>query len=342
MAWVVRTPRSCPLPSATDRRAPREHVLRFYRRDDELSGIVVDHLAGALDVGGITVIAATPSHLASFRTELARAGYDVAALRAVGDLVEIDAAELAQIFAEVGVDQALFDRAIRRPIERAAASGREIRVFGEIVALLWEAGEVTAVLDLERCWNELGAAFGFSLLCGVAEHTARRPGYAPALAQWCGLHSGVDGLDRIAGPAGGWFGDTATATFEADPKAPREARRFVAGVLARWRADVPIDETMCVVSELAANAVLHARTPFSLRLTYRPAVIRVEVQDDAGAMPTPRAAPPTASGGRGLRIVEALAARWGFEPLEEGGKVVWAELELADHERLSAGGSTTD
>jgi anti-sigma regulatory factor (Ser/Thr protein kinase) len=216
-------------------------------------------------------------------------------------------------------------------------------VFGEIVALLWEAGEVTAVLELERCWNALGAVVDFSLLCGVAEHTARRPGYAPALARWCGLHSGVDGLDRIAGPAGGWFGDTATATFEADAKAPRDARRFVAGILARWRVDVPIDETMCVVSELAANAVLHARMPFSLRLTYRPGVVRIEVQDGASAMPAPRAAvPETVSGGRGLRIVEALASGWGFSPLDEGGKVVWAELELGNDERLSTGGRATD
>lgn len=332
------------MPSDTDRRAPREHVLRFYRRHDELSGIVVNHLAGALDAGGVAVIAATPAHLASFTADLARAGFDVPALRAAGDLVEIDAAALARIFADEGVEPAVFDRAIGRPIERASASGREIRVFGEIVALLWEAGEVTAVLELERCWNALGASVEFSLLCGVAEHTARRPGYAPALARWCGLHSGVDGLDRIAGPAGGWFGDTASATFEADPKAPREARRFVAGILARWRVDVPIDETMCVVSELAANAVLHARTAFSLRLTYRPGVVRIEVHDGAGAMPEPKDAPvPTsASGGRGLRIVEALAAGWGSEPLDGGGKVVWAELELADDERLSMDGGAPD
>ena len=32
--------------------------------------------------------------------------------------------------------------------------------------------------------------------------------------------------------------------------------------------------------------------------------------------------------GRGMHIVSALSVAWGTEPLDDGGKVVWAELPL--------------
>jgi hypothetical protein len=40
-----------------------------------------------------------------------------------------------------------------------------VRVFGEMVSLLWDAGLIDAAVELEVLWNELGVQYPFSLLC---------------------------------------------------------------------------------------------------------------------------------------------------------------------------------
>lgn len=111
--------------------------------------------------------------------------------------------------------------------------------------------------------------------------------------------------------------------------------------LAVWKLDVwgvpygtQLSDTVALlVAELAANAVLHGRVPgrdFELRpvYAYGTGVVRVEISDTHEARPAPDAAPrpdPEADGGRGLLIVEALAARWGVSDRLGPGKTVWAE-----------------
>lgn len=79
-----------------------------------------------------------------------------------------------------------------------------------------------------------------------------------------------------------------------------------------------------VLSELATNAVLHAGTPFFVRVHHDGRSVRVEVEDASPALPD--LAGESAMSGRGLRIVDAPATNWGSQR-KAGGKVVWAELK---------------
>ncbi len=84
------------------------------------------------------------------------------------------------------------------------------------------------------------------------------------------------------------------------------------------------DDAVLVLSELVTNAVLHAGGADRITVDCRDGSIRIDVHDGAtDAARVPDVAPEV--GGRGLRIVEALAERWGSDPLDAG-KVVWAEL----------------
>ena len=59
--------------------------------------------------------------------------------------------------------------------------------------------------------------------------------------------------------------------------------------------------------------------------------MRVEVHDDNPALPTLGPADDEAAeSGRGLRLVDALATRWGAEPCPSDGKDVWFELDLRE------------
>ena len=94
------------------------------------------------------------------------------------------------------------------------------------------------------------------------------------------------------------------------------------------RIDGPLDDALLVVSELAANALTHARSSYRIRLSATPMALRIEVDDAGAGTPEPQPLTDTEEHGRGLHLVDALAASWGMESAETGGKRVWAELAL--------------
>jgi hypothetical protein len=83
---------------------------------------------------------------------------------------------------------------------------------------------------------------------------------------------------------------------------------------------------LCVASELATNAVVHARHPFIVRLDVGE-TLRIEVTDGSPRAPIVRSPPPDAENGRGLLIVSQLSTRWGVDWIADC-KVVWAEVPL--------------
>jgi anti-sigma regulatory factor (Ser/Thr protein kinase) len=108
------------------------------------------------------------------------------------------------------------------------------------------------------------------------------------------------------------------------------ARRFVKERLSEWGIDGPVDDALLVVSELAANALTHARSSYRLRVSATSHALRIEVDDSGTGTPEPQPLTDTEEHGRGLHLVGALAASWGMESADTGGKRVWAELALAE------------
>jgi anti-sigma regulatory factor (Ser/Thr protein kinase) len=123
------------------------------------------------------------------------------------------------------------------------------------------------------------------------------------------------------------------ASFEPAPSSGREVRHFVVGILRDWRLDELVDDAALCVAELATNAVLHTRAPFTVTVRRSGPGIRIDVLDaEPGQVPQPvprrgSAADLSAAGstGRGLQIVAVLASRWGFSTTA-GAKTVWVEL----------------
>ena len=119
-------------------------------------------------------------------------------------------------------------------------------------------------------------------------------------------------------------------TLTAAPSAPRAARHFLADTLHRWQVTAAVvDLATLLTSELVTNAVRYGRGLVRLSIRTEPPAVRVEVHDDNPALPT--LGPETdaaAEGGRGLRLVDALASRWGAEPHPGNGKDVWFEIDL--------------
>jgi anti-sigma regulatory factor (Ser/Thr protein kinase) len=116
-----------------------------------------------------------------------------------------------------------------------------------------------------------------------------------------------------------------STTLRGDVTSARAARRFLRRALESWRCDAIADLVLLAANELVTNAVIHARSAVDLRVQLSNRVVRIEVVDRDPRPPVPRHAPDDATGGRGLAVVEAVASRWGVDPIE-GGKRVWFEV----------------
>jgi CheY-like chemotaxis protein/anti-sigma regulatory factor (Ser/Thr protein kinase) len=116
-----------------------------------------------------------------------------------------------------------------------------------------------------------------------------------------------------------------SARFESDVRSVPLAREFVRRWLQDCGASHLLDEASLIVTELATNAVLHADSPYEVRLSRTEGVVRIEVADGDAGTPEPQPFSAVAESGRGIVIVSAIAASWGIDA-QPRGKVTWAEL----------------
>jgi len=172
-----------------------EHVVLFYRDEEELADRVSGYLLPAeAGSGGAAVLIATPDHRLSLEQRLASAGLDVAAARARGAYLALDARETIRRFM-VGdrPDPAGFWQVTTPLLRQAALAGQPVRVFGEMVSLLWDAGLVNAAIEVEEMWNELGRQYPFSLICAYPARPVTCSHYLDALTEVCRAHTEVTG-----------------------------------------------------------------------------------------------------------------------------------------------------
>ncbi|MFD2685474.1 ATP-binding protein [Streptomyces phyllanthi] len=140
-----------------------------------------------------------------------------------------------------------------------------------------------------------------------------------------------------------------TIRLSATRRGARLARQLACERLNSW--GWPYDSeanhtTALLVAELAANAALHGRErgrDFRLGLTlfHEDATLRIEVTDPRPdrrppAPGSPQLPPPDAESGRGLYLVETLAAHWGTTCGDPYAKTVWCEVALAQSQRTTS------
>lgn len=125
---------------------------------------------------------------------------------------------------------------------------------------------------------------------------------------------------------------SSNATIDLPPRStsPAAVRHLTRALLSTWGlADGNIDDAVLAVHELLVNALQHAggEANLELQLSYAEHGLRVSLADGSAIRPMVRELDRTAERGRGMRLVAALAERWGIDDYH-GGKRVWLQLPV--------------
>jgi hypothetical protein len=153
-----------------------EHSVAFYDSDD----VLVEQIAAFLDLGspGTAVVVATPTH---------RAAFEQRPTKQVASYIGLDADSLLP---EVMLDNFPDERRFRAFIDHLfSTSEGPIRIYGEMVALLWERGNVPAALKLEKLWNSVAEDHPFSLFCAYPTSLFQGSASLEAYLRMCGAHT---------------------------------------------------------------------------------------------------------------------------------------------------------
>lgn len=171
------------------------HAVRFYENEKSLARIVAEFLADGLTTSEPGIVVATPVQRAAIVRELVLRGVDVVSLQRSGDLVLLDAEDTLSSFrANDKLDARAFKSAMCAVIERACRGRTNciVRIYGQMVDLLWQEGQRDLAIHLEMLWNQLANTQLFSLLCGYTMGSFYKDAHVDDI---CGQHTHVVSAD---------------------------------------------------------------------------------------------------------------------------------------------------
>jgi CheY-like chemotaxis protein len=170
-------------------RALSFHAVCFYEDSPSLARTVAGFIGEGLTAGQAAVVVATLSHAASIREHLTAMGVGPQERIEDGELLMFEADEVLERFM-VGEqpEPERFEQAINPILNRAAGSRKRlVRIYGEMVDVLWGSGREAAALSLEILWQQLLAGRKCSLLCGYSSRRCQGDG----LNAICSRHTHV-------------------------------------------------------------------------------------------------------------------------------------------------------
>ncbi|HKP86517.1 MAG TPA: ATP-binding protein [Blastocatellia bacterium] len=169
-----------------------DHFVQFYETDWFLMNSVSEFIGKGLGAGEAGIVVATKAHLDGLEERLHAGGLDVAAARAAGRYVSLDAAEtLSRFMIDGSPEPGRFAEGIGGIIARAAEGQRPVRIFGEMVALLWADSNPDAAIRLEALWNDLRKTRPFSLFCAYPMNSFNGHAHSELFSGVCAEHSQV-------------------------------------------------------------------------------------------------------------------------------------------------------
>jgi hypothetical protein len=174
-----------------------KHGVYFYEDDTFLIDNVADFAKEGLERQETVIIVATDQHRGDLKTKLTENLIGLWA-PAPRNYVTLDASTTLGLFMRNGwPDEGLFLKVIGQIIQ-SAGRDKPVRIYGEMVAVLWAEGNTLAAIHLERLWNKLANQQDFTLLCGYSACSFQGPEMDFAFEDVCSYHSQIQGVRASA------------------------------------------------------------------------------------------------------------------------------------------------
>jgi hypothetical protein len=142
------------------------HYVQFYQSESILLTQLSAFVEDGLRAGETCVLVATKAHLEELDALLLGQGIDIHALQKGGQYVPLDAEEMLGKFMinDMPVRERFF-ATVGKLVKQSSERAKSLRIYREMVALLWQDGNREAVLMLENLWNELIETHPCNLFC---------------------------------------------------------------------------------------------------------------------------------------------------------------------------------
>ncbi|HEX8185440.1 MAG TPA: ATP-binding protein, partial [Blastocatellia bacterium] len=169
-----------------------EHFVQFYEADEFLLNSLSGYIGTGLGAGDTCIVVATKAHRDGLDERLRASGLDPVAARESGQYLSLDAAETLSMFMIDGSPEpGLFAGVVGDIIACAGKDRRRVRIFGEMVALLWAEGSYDAAIRLEELWNDLHKSYPFLLFCAYPMEGFGIEAFGKRIGKVCEGHSRV-------------------------------------------------------------------------------------------------------------------------------------------------------
>lgn len=159
------------------------HAVGFYESDDVLVQQVVTFLD--MESPGTGIVVATRPHLDALERH---PSFSTSAMQRERRCMVFEAETLLDsLMVDNFPDEGRFEGIVGQLI-RSTGPG-PVRIFGEMVALLWGRGDVGSALKLEKLWNGLAESYRFDLFCAYPASILEGSAALEAFQRMCGTHS---------------------------------------------------------------------------------------------------------------------------------------------------------
>jgi hypothetical protein len=181
--------------------ASLDHVVQFYGDGAELAKSMAGFVETGLRENAAVIVVATAEHLAPVHDRLTALGVDLVDALSSGQYQTFDAEELLGCLMVNGSpDRTRFEEVVGALVADAQWRWSRVRIFGEMVALLWANHDVVGALFLEELWNELHGRLAFSLLCAYPKDGSSRDLVESSFGRVCEVHARVISPPPIDSP----------------------------------------------------------------------------------------------------------------------------------------------
>jgi hypothetical protein len=171
--------------------APCDHVVQIYEDDAIFIDVLSGFVGSGINTGDSIIIIATEAHIQALEARLRDFAIDVAALIANGQYFPLNAEQTLDRFMVKGwPDEKLFMELITELFTKAKKANRNIRAFGEMVAILWAQGHNGATVHLEHLWNKVSELESFCLFCAYPK-SGFTEDINVSIRNICGAHSRI-------------------------------------------------------------------------------------------------------------------------------------------------------